>query len=152
MQGSLYYWFTDKTAIICEATEYGLKKVTDEIFEYVFASIGDLPNFFAVCLKKIGKHRKALRFIYQMAASPIYGEKIRSDGKYFKFMYDKYAERLAEIMECDVERLKPLVYLFISAVCDYAIWEDEENAQTEIDYICSILPQAIGKRESPSEK
>ena len=31
VQGSLYYWFGDKTTIVCEATEYGLKKVTDEM-------------------------------------------------------------------------------------------------------------------------
>lgn len=91
VQGSLYYWFKDKTSIICEATEYGLKKVTDNIFEYVFASIDDLPDFFDHCLDHIAKYKNELRFIYQMVSSPKYGDKIRQDGKYFKSMYDKYA-------------------------------------------------------------
>lgn len=143
VQGSLYYWFTDKTAIICEATEYGLRKVTDEIFDYVFSSISDLPKFFENCLDKIGKHRKELRFIYQMTASPVYGKKMRDDGKYFKGMYDEYAKRLAAELDCEVEKLKPLVYLFVSAVCDYAIWEDKENAQTEINFIQKILPVVL---------
>lgn len=142
-QGSIYYWFSDKTTIICEATEFGLHKVTDEIFSYVFDNLTDLHGFFTHCLEKIGKYQSELRFIYQMAASPVYGEKIRNDGKYFKNMYDKYAERLAEIMHCDVNRMKPIVYLFISAMCDYAIWGDMDNAQTEIDFIYSILPQVI---------
>lgn len=142
-QGSLYYRFPDKASIICEATKHGLKKVTDEIFGYVFSSINDLPSFFENCLDKIGKYRRELRFIYQMASSPIYGEKIRKDGKYFKKMYDKYAERLAEILNCDLEKLKPIVYLFVSAICDYAIWEDRANTQTEIDFIYSILPDVI---------
>lgn len=142
-QGSLYYWFGDRKNIICECTEYGLKKVTDEIFEYVFDNINNLPYFFANCLNFIEKYQKELRFIYQMASSPVYGEKIRIDGKYFKHMYDKYAKRLAEILKCDLQTLKPMVYLFISAVCDYAIWEDKNNAQTEIDFIYSVLPQFI---------
>lgn len=145
VQGSLYYWFSDKTSIICEATEYGLKKVTDEIFAYVFDNIDDLPTFFSECIGRISKYRNALRFIYQMAASPVYGTKIRSDGKYFKNMYDSYAVRLAEIMGCELEKLRPLVYLFISAICDYAIWADEQNTQTELDFIYSILPQTIGE-------
>ncbi len=144
VQGSLYYWFKDKSSIICEATEYGLKNVTDKIFEYVFASSDNLPNFFDECLKIIDKYKKELKFIYQMAASPIYGEQIRKDGKYFKGMYDEYAKRLAELLKCDLEKLKPIVYLFISAICDYAIWEDTQNAQTEIDFIKSVLPQSIG--------
>lgn len=142
-QGSLYYWFNDKTTVICEATEYGLRKVTDEIFGYAFASIDNLSEFFATCLEKVGSRKKELRFLYQMASSPEYGERIRRDGKYFKAMYDKYAEKLAEMMKCDVERLRPVVYLFISAICDFAIWDDIENAQTEIDFIAKILPQIL---------
>lgn len=145
-QGSLYYWFDDKTSIVCEATEHGLRRVTDDIFGYVFRRINDLPAFFEECLDKIDKHRKALRFIYQMASSPVYGKKIRADGKYFKEMYDSYAERLAVILQCNIETLRPIVYLFISAICDYAIWEDKANAQTEIDFIYSILPSVIGTK------
>ena len=49
VQGTLYYWFGNKTSIVCEATQYGLKTVTDEIFKYVFASLNDLKGFFANC-------------------------------------------------------------------------------------------------------
>lgn len=146
VQGSLYYWFDDKASIICEATEYGLKKVTDEIFKYVFANLDDLEKFFAECLDRIDNYRTELKFIYQMAASPLYGEKIRNDGKYFKFMYDTYAQKLAQILDCDAEGIKPIVYLFISAICDYAIWEDKKNVRTELDFIYSILPGVMDKK------
>ena len=82
--------FKDKTGIVCEAAQYGLKTVTDEIFEYVFASLNDLKGFFANCLDEISKYKKELRFIYQLAASPVYGEKIRKTGNDFNFIYDKY--------------------------------------------------------------
>lgn len=142
-QGSLYYWFSDKTMIICEATEHGFKKVTDEIFEYVFSSIDNLPKFFENCLDYIGNYKEELRFIYQMVASPKYGEKIRKDGKYFKMMYDKYAEKLAEELNFDISKVKPIVYLLVSAILDYAVWDDKENSQAEIDFICSILPTVM---------
>ncbi len=143
-QGSLYYWFENKTEIVCEATEYGLRKVTDEIFDYVCDNISDLKKFFEQCVERIREYRKELRFIYQMAASPVYGEGIRKDGKYFKYMYDRYATKVANILSCDCELIKPIVYLFVSAVCDYAIWEDEKNVQTEIDFIYSMLPSVLG--------
>lgn len=143
VQGSLYYWFDDKTKIICEATEYGLKKVTDKIFEYVFSSIDNLPDFFENCLEHIGVYKNELRFIYQMVASPKYGEQIRKDGKYFKSMYDKYAVKLSEHLNYDLEKVKPIVYLLVSAILDYAVWDDKENAQTEIDFIYSILPKVL---------
>lgn len=143
VQGSLYYWFNDKTAIICEASEYGLHKITDELFAYVFANIGDIRALFDGCLIEIGKYRKELRFIYQMAASPIYGKNFREHRSSFKEMYDQYSAELAELLQCALEELKPLIYLFISAVCDYAVWEDEEKARVELELIYSALPKIL---------
>ena len=150
VQGTLYYWFKDKTGIVCEAAQYGLKTVTDEIFEYVFASLNDLKGFFANCLDEISKYKKELRFIYQLAASPVYGEKIRKTGKDFNFIYDKYTHRLSLLLDCDEQTLKPLVYLFISAVLDYVIWDEKEKSQLELNFIYSALPEIMKVRHNKS--
>lgn len=143
-RASLYYWFEDKASIICQATEYGLKKVMDEIFEYAFANFSDLRGFFSNCLDEIDKHREELRFAYQLATSPLYGERIRRDGMNFKFMYDKYTNRLAQIMQCDAEILQPLVYLFISAVLDYIIRQDRDISQIQLEFIYTALSNVMG--------
>ncbi len=150
VQGTLYYWFKDKTGIVCEAAQYGLKTVMDEIFEYVFASLNDLKGFFANCLDEISKYKKELRFIYQLAASPVYGEKIRKTGKDFNFIYDKYTHRLSLLLDCDEQTLKPLVYLFISAVLDYVIWDEKEKSQLELNFIYSALPEIMKVRHNKS--
>ena len=150
VQGTLYYWFKDKTGIVCEAAQYGLKTVTDEIFEYVFANLNDLKGFFANCLDEISKYKKELRFIYQLAASPVYGEKIRKTGKDFNFIYDKYTHRLSLLLDCDEQTLKPLVYLFISAVLDYVIWDEKEKSQLELNFIYSALPEIMKVRHNKS--
>ena len=143
VQGTLYYWFSDKTSIVCEAAQYGLKTVADEIFEYVFASINDLRGFFSNCLDEISRYKKELRFVYQLAASPVYGDKIRSTGNDFHFIYDKYTQRLSALLNCDEQLLKPLVYLFISAVLDYVIWDEKEKSQMQLDFIYSALPEIM---------
>lgn len=153
VQGTLYYWFSDKTAIVCEATEWGLKTVTDRIFEYVFASLNDLRGFFSGCLDEVGKYKKELRFVYQLAASPVYGEKIRSAGKDFNFIYDKYTRRLSAQLDCDEQILKPFVYLFISAVLDYVIWDEKEKSQMLLEFIYGILPKIMkADRKARDEK
>lgn len=148
VQGTLYYWFNDKTAIVCEATEWGLKQVTDQIFEYVFASLNDLRSFFSNCLDEVSKYKKELRFIYQLAASPVYGEKIRADGKDLNFIYDKYTRRLSVMLNCNEQILKPLVYLFISAVLDYVIWDEKEKSQIQLEFIYSTLPEMMKARHN----
>lgn len=145
-QGSLYYWFGDKTNMICECTEYGLKEVTDKIFDYVFANMTDLYSFFSGCLDEISKYKRALRFIYQMVASPVYGDKIREKAHNFNFIYDKYTKRLSGVLSCDEKILRPLVYLFISAVLDYVIWDEKEKSQLQLNFIYSALPEMLKLR------
>ena len=148
VQGSLYYWFDDKSTIICKAAEHGLQKVTDEIFEYVFASLNDLRGFFSNCLDRVSIYKKELRFVYQLAASPVYGEEIRATGKEFNFIYDKYTRRLSARLNCDEKILKPLVYLFISAVLDYVIWDEKEKSQIQLEFIYSALPEIMRARHN----
>lgn len=145
VQGTLYYWFNDKTTIVCEATKWGLKHVTDEIFEYVFASLSDLRGFFSNCLDELNKYKRELRFVYQLAASPVYGEKIRACAKDFSFIYDKYTLRLSMILGCNKQILRPLVYLFISAVLDYVIWNEKEKSQIQLEFIYSALSANMKK-------
>lgn len=74
-----------------------------------------------------------------MAASPVYGEKMREKGKDLNYIYDRYAHELAVILRCDEQALRPLVYLFISAVLDYAIWGETDKSQLQLEFIYSIL-------------
>ena len=142
-QGSIYYWFSNKQDLICEAAEYGLRKVVDKIFSYVFSNMNNLRKFFDECLSEINKYKNELRFIYQMAASPVYGGKIRGKGHDLNLIYDKYIEMLALRLQCNTQELKPLVYLFISAVLDYVVWEDTKNTQMQLEFIYSVLTKNI---------
>lgn len=150
-QGTLYYWFGDKSNLICEVTEYGLKKVMDNIFEYIFFSLNDLYGFFNTFLNEIDKYKDDLRFIYQMAASHKYGEKLREIGHGINKMYDEYVYRLAQKFECSERSLQPLVYLFISAILDYVIWDEKEMTKIQLKYICALLPDEIKKLSEACE-
>ena len=120
-----------------------MKNVTNQIFEYAFASINDLCSFFSNCLDEVSKYKNELRFVYQLAASPVYGEKIRATEKEFNLIYDKYTRRLSALLNCKEQNLKPLVYLFISAVLDYVIWDEREKSQQQLDFIYSVMPEVM---------
>lgn len=142
-RATLYYWFEDKTSIIIKTTEFGLKSVMDEIFEYAFENFSDLRRFFSECLSEIDKHKKELRFAYQLATSPLYGERMRRDGLDFDYKYSGYASRLAAAMGCDADTIKPIVKLFVSAVMGYVIYDDREGTQAQLEFLYQSLSQLV---------
>lgn len=141
--GSIYYWFNGKEELICEVTEYGLQKVVNGIFDYVYKNAYNLEVLFDNCLSEIGKYKDDIRFIYQMTASPGYGNKVRENSRECKYVYDKYTDKLAEIYECDAQELKPLVYLFVSVVLDYIIWDNEEKSKLQLNFIYNFMKEKL---------
>ena len=140
--GSVYYWFENKEELIAETAEYGLRKVSDDIFIYAFENIRDIESGFEGCFDKINEHRVALRFIYQLASSPVYGDVIRKRGSDLESVYHEYAIRLSKTLDRSVDFMLPLVYLFVSAVLDYAVWEDYTKTKAQLDYISTLLKRS----------
>ncbi len=148
-RGAITYYFASKDALLCAAAEYGLKKMSDDIFTYFFGNIYHIDHFFANCLKSIDYVTKELRFIYQMVASPIYGDMMRSSKNRFIYAYNEYSERLAKETSGDINEIKPIICIFAACVIDYVLWQDEAAVQLQLDYICKQLKYVIGK---PTEK
>lgn len=137
--GSIYYWFKDKDETILDSAEYGLTVVTNELFNYVFSHIDDVGKVLKSFPEKLMEYKKELRFIYQITTSNQYGERMRLIADKLDSVYIAYAEKLSKTLNCDFEKLLPLVYLFISATLDYVVWEDKTKMEEELHAIHEIL-------------
>ncbi len=141
--GSIYYWFGGKDSLFIEATKYGLSVVADNIFEFIFENINNLDYFFEHFLEQIDAHRMSLRYIYQVATSPIYGAYMNENMLLLNDKYYQYSQRLCSEFGCDKETIKPLVFLFASMISDYAVWGDLPVTELQIRYLRNLLQAEI---------
>lgn len=146
--GSMYYWFKNKDELVIEVAVYGMKKVFDEIFNKVHETMHDLNTFFSHFIDAAGEYKNELRFIYQIAASPVYGDIIRMGNKHMDFIYSRCIQRLSELMNCSENALRPLVYLFTEVVFDYVIWDNSEKFRVQLEFIYSVLKDAAIKSDA----
>lgn len=147
--GSVYYWFDGKEGIFIEAAEYGLRLIADKIFATVYEALEDFEKYVTEVHKRIsGEEMQALRFIYQMTTSPIYGDRMREAAGYLSDVYDDYARKLAARMNCSFECIQPFVYIFIAEVLDYVVWGNLETSQRQMKAIVSMLKKACAEERS----
>ncbi len=142
-QGSIYYWYKNKDELICAAAEHGLKCISDKIFRNFYTDASDMDGFFNNCLIYIDEVKKELRFIYQVASSPVYGEIMHNSNSRFRSEYNEYARKLTELSDGDYDEIRPIIYAFASTIVDYAIWQDREETQIQLDYYCKKLKMAM---------
>lgn len=143
--GSVYYWFEGKEDLIASATEYGLDCVIDELLTQAVGKSSDVDEYFRRFMMKIKNYSERIRFICQVAASPVYGEKLRQKVSEQRHMYDKYAVILAERLQCRYEDMRAVVYLMSSMILDYSVWSSEESTKIQIEYLKSAVKKMIAE-------
>ncbi len=144
-RGAITYHYANKEDLLCAAAEYGLKCISDKVFKNFYNDASDIDNFFDTCLDYIDEVKNELRFIYQVASSPVYGERMHNSNFRFRRSYDDYARKLAEMSGGNFDDIQPIIYSFAATVVDYAIWQDREETQIQLKYLCKMLKLAMTK-------
>lgn len=145
--GSMYYWFDGKESVYITAVKYGIHKVSSGLFQYALDTMHSPRKFFKGYLSEIDKYKNEFRLIIQVAASPVYGHVVRTNAIDFKVIYDKYIERLSEILGCTPTELAPIIYNLISILTDYVIWEDKEASVMQVEFLYESLDRIRKKEE-----
>ncbi len=137
--GSLYYWFENKDDIYFSVVKYGISKVADELFKMAFKKMKNPKLFFDTFLEEVDKYKMELRLVFQFATSPVYGTRMREKAEDFKFVYEKYISTLSDILGCDKEDVAPIIYILISILVDYVVWEDYEVSKMQLNYLYNMM-------------
>ncbi len=145
-RGAVTRYYEHKKDIICAAAEYGLKCISDKVFKYFYSDASDVNKFFDTCLLYIDEVKHELRFIYQVASSPVYGEIMHNSTFRFRHSYDEYARKLTDMSGGSFDDIQPIIYSFAATIVDYAVWQDREETQIQLNYLCRMLKKAMTSR------
>lgn len=128
-QSSLYYWFENKDDIWISAGKYGISKVVNALFEYTVGHTDDIRAYFDTLLDEVDKYKHELRLAVQITMSPLYGERMREKAKDFRMLYERFAQKLMEIIGCPHIQAEIFIYSIIAYVIDYVLWDDRDKTQ-----------------------
>lgn len=137
--GSLYYWFDGKDDIYINAAQFGLAQTAQKLFDFAFANLHDLKSLFDNFIPVIDDCKKEMRFIYQMATSPVYGDRMRQKADDLEGDYTRYIEQLSGVLAGSPEEWAPIVFMAISAVLDYVVWEDKAVTEMQFAYLYKLM-------------
>ena len=96
-------------------------------------------------------HGEKYRFMYQVYASP----KFREYGKEFfrgvSVRYHQYAEMLSGKLGMPVDFIQGMIYIFVRACVHYAIFEDEEYLNLQLNAIRTSLKLFVNEYRTKEE-
>lgn len=148
--GNLLYYFGSKDGIIIEATAHCMAKVEDDFMANAPTSFADIERFLREMPYLTAKfHGAKYRFMYQVYASPKYREHGKTFFSGVNIRYRKYAELLSGKLGMPADFIQGMTYLFVRACVHYALFEDEEYLQLQLNAMRASLRAFItAKTES----
>lgn len=152
---TLLHYFPSKDAIIIQATAHCMAKVEDDFMDRAPRGFEDIERFLREMPAVTARlHGAKYRFMYQVYASP----KFREQGKDFfrgvNVRYHQYAVELSGKLGLPAAYVQGMIYIFVRACVHYALFEDEEYLQLQLNAIRASLTAylAQGSREKEVEK
>lgn len=95
-------------------------------------------------------HGKKYRFMYQVYSSPKYREQGKEFFKGVNVRYKEYADELSNKLGIPADYIQGTTYIFVRACVHYALFEDEEYLNLQLNAIRSSLKAYI--KEKKEEK
>ena len=130
--GSLYYWFNGKDEIVYATINYGLGKTVKKLLDFAGREITNTDNFFDIILDEVNIYKKEFRMLFQVAASPVYGQKLRENAYALHELYDECSDKFSKALKFDKETSLSVVFALVSIIVDYVVWDDIDATKLQL--------------------
>lgn len=138
--GALLYYFGSKDNIVIEATAHCMAKVEDDFMAQAPTSFEDIERFLREMPYITARlHGAKYRFMYQVYSSPKYRDYGKEFFKGVNVRYHKYAEMLSGKLGMPADFIQGMTYLFVRSCVHYALFEDEEYMNLQLNAIRASL-------------
>ena len=121
-----------------------MAKAKDHIIAKAPTSFEDIKHFLNEKPYLTAKlHGKKYRFMYQVYSSPKYREQGKEFFKGVNVRYKEYADELSNKLGMPSDYIQGMTYIFVRACVHYALFEDEEYLNLQLNAIRSSLKAYI---------
>lgn len=150
---ALVYYFETKDNIVIESTALCMAKVEDDFMAQAPQNFADIERFLQEMPQLTAKlHGAKYRFMYQVYASPQYREHGKEFFRGVNIRYRRYAEQLSHKLSMPADFIQGMIYIFVRACVHYAMFEDEEYLNLQLNAIRTSLKSFIVVNHLPKEE
>lgn len=150
--GALIYHFGSKDNIVVESTAHCMAKVEDDFMANAPKSFEDIERFLREMPYLTSKlHGAKYRFMYQVYASPKYGEYGKEFFKGVNIRYHEYAVLFSEKLGMPAEFIQGMTYIFVRACVHYALFQDEDYLNLQLGAIRTSLKLFVKEKNFKGE-
>lgn len=131
--GGVYYYFKSKTELVTACAEEAIKRIETRAFGFVLRNVSDVEKTLDSLGDIANELSPTMRFLVSVCVSEEYGELIKPELSRLAERYVDYTQRIAELLNCDEDIVRPYVHLCILALNNYMIFSERALFEPQIE-------------------
>lgn len=133
--GALYYYFASKDEAVIACAEEAAIRLENNIIVPALKDTSDPKKMLDGIRQRANKMAPTMKFLAQVCATPKYRISMDSALTRLSLRYRYYAKKFGEAYGCDTDSIEPYVYIAITAVVNYMIFEEETYIEPQLNYV-----------------
>ena len=131
--GGVYYYFKSKTELVTACADEAIKRIENRAFGYALKNISDIEKMLDSLGDIANELSPTMRFLVSACVSEEYGDLIKPSLSQLAQRYVYYTQKIAELLNCDDDAVRPYVHLCILALNNYMIFSERALFDPQIE-------------------
>ena len=131
--GGVYYYFKSKTELVTACAEEAIRRIENCAFGFVLKNISDIEKMLDSLGNIANELSPTMRFLVSVCVSEEYGNLVKPALAQLAGRYVDYTRRIAELLGCGENAVRPYVHLCILALNNYMIFAERALFDPQIE-------------------
>lgn len=135
----LYYYFDSKDEVVILCAEEAALRLESALFPSAIALINEPDYMITQLLSKAKEMAPTMRFLVSVCASERYKDAMKAVLDKLAERYSIYTLKIANLLNCSSEEIEPYVYMTITTIANYMIFNETELIKPQIRIIINEI-------------
>lgn len=131
----IYYYFKSKDEVIVVCAEEAAFRIENTLIVDSFDKLDNIDNLFHDLRTKADDMAPMMKFFVQVVTTSQYDDAMQPVLKRLNERYKKYAQSIADKLNADYLAVKSYLYMCITAITNYMIFNDDECCMPQIQLV-----------------
>lgn len=138
-KGGLYYHFRSKDDMVVICAEEAGRRLEDGLILPSFDCVENPELMMEQIKERSDEYAPMMRFFTQVCSSKRYYERMKPALNRMQEHHERYAEKVAERLNCSVTMIAPYLYLSVIATSDYMLFGQDRYCEQSLE----VMKKAI---------
>lgn len=150
--GGLYYYFSSKDEAVIVCAEEASFLLENEMIVVALSDIENPQKLIDNLQKRAIKYAPVMKFLVQVCSSNQYKDAMRPALDRLSERYAEYAMLFSARLGCDVSEIEPYVYMCITAVTNYMVFEEPLYVVPQLEMMKNKLIELQNKQNATNKE